>query len=364
MRGVARRPLLVVVALAAAAALAGCSSSSAVTGGAGPVTPSIDDVTPVANPLEWEGPSTAVPADSAIHPITDGKQQLPATVVDTQGTSVTVDDTSRILALDIYGSLSRVVFELGFGDQVVGRDISSGYPEIADRPLVTENGHDLNAEAILSLAPTLIITDTSLGPWDVILQMRDAGVPVVVVDPHRSIDGIPTLVDEVAAALGVPDRGAKLVERTTATVDETLAKIAGITPKSPDGRLRMAFLYVRGQAGVYYMFGEGSGVDSLIDALGGIDVATEIGWQGMRPITDEGLIAADPDLILMMTKGLESVDGVDGLLEHVPAVAQTEAGKHRRIVDMDDTQILSFGPQTAAVLEALAVAIYAPDAAS
>jgi iron complex transport system substrate-binding protein len=83
----------------------------------------------------------------------------------------------------------------------------------------------------------------------------------------------------------------------------------------------------------------------------------------MRPVTDEALISADPDLILMMTKGLESVDGVDGLIEHLPAVGLTTAGKNRRIVDMSDSTILSFGPNAAQILDALAVAVYAPEQA-
>ena len=121
------------------------------------------------------------------------------------------------------------------------------------------------------------------------------------------------------------------------------------------------FLYVRGQSGVYYMFGEGSGADSLIEAIGGYDVAEEIGWNGMKPLTDEGLVAAQPDLVLMMTGGLESAGGVDGLLERLPALAETPAGQHRRFVAMDDSQILGFGPITASVLNALAVATYAPE---
>ena len=121
---------------------------------------------------------------------------------------------------------------------------------------------------------------------------------------------------------------------------------------------------MRGQSGVYYMFGEGSGADSLIDAIGGYDVAEEIGWNGMKPVTDEGIVAAQPDLVLMMTEGLESAGGVDGLLERLPALAETPAGQHRRFVDMDDSQILGFGPITADVLNALAVATYAPEAVS
>jgi iron complex transport system substrate-binding protein len=51
------------------------------------------------------------------------------------------------------------------------------------------------------------------------------------------------------------------------------------------------------------------------------------------------------------------------LFERVPAVAQTPAGQHRRIVDMADIDILSFGPTTADVIDALARALYAPEAA-
>jgi iron complex transport system substrate-binding protein len=357
-----RRLAALALTLAAALALTSCTAADSAHGDGGPTTPPLSSVTPVADPLAWEGPSTAVAASAAIAPVTDGVPALPATVTDAQGSVVTVSDTSRILALDIYGSLSRIVFELGLGDSVVARDVSSAFPEAEHLPVVTENGHDLNAEAILDAAPTVILTDTSLGPWDTILQMRDAGIPVVVVDSHRSLESVGSLIQQVGDALGVPQRAAALAARSTAAVDAKIAQIAAVAPADPAKKLRMMFLYVRGQSGVYYLFGEESGADSMIDALGGIDVAGEIGWTGMRPITDEALVQADPDLLIMMTKGLESVGGVDGLVEHLPAVAQTDAGRHRRIVDMADTTVLSFGPASAEVLDALAVAVYAPGA--
>ena len=350
--------------LVAALVLTGCQAAGAHDDAGGPATPPLADVTPLTDPHDAEGPSTAVAASVSIDPVTTGDASLPASVTDSQGTAVTITDTSRILALDLYGSLSRIVFELGLGDNVVGRDVSSGFPEIADRPLVTQNGHDLNAEAMLELNPTVILTDTSLGPWDAILQMREIGIPVVVVDSHRSIEGIGGLITEVAAALGVPERGAELAQRTTDAVAAKVAQIADIAPADPADRLRMLLLYVRGQSGVYYLFGDESGADTLIEALGGIDIAGQNEWTGMRPVTAEALVAANPDVILMMTKGLESVGGVDGLVEHIPAVAQTVAGQKRRIVDMSDTTLLSFGPHTASVLDALAVAVYAPEEAS
>lgn len=337
----------------------GTSEAAASTGSG---SPALAEVTPLDDVRNWEGEVTAR-AEAPLEPVaTDPQPQLPATVTDAQGTTVTVEDTSRILALDVYGTLSRTVYELGMGESLVGRDISTDLPEAVDLPLVTQNGHELNAEAILGLDPTVLITDTSLGPWDAVLQVRDAGIPVVVVDSHRGLDNVGELIHAVADALGVPAEGAALAERTQDQIDAVTAQIAEIAPADEGQRLRTVFLYVRGQSGVYYMFGEGSGADSLIEAIGGYDVAEEIGWNGMKPLTDEGLVAAQPDLVLMMTGGLESAGGVDGLLERLPALAETPAGQHRRFVAMEDSQILGFGPIAASVLEALAVATYAPAA--
>lgn len=363
--GRARTALVLVTALVGAL-LAGCAAPAGTATHAPAAAgdrPALGELTPLEDPRSWVGEQTAVSAATPVDPVAqDPQPALPVTVTDAQGTEVTVTDTSRVLALDLYGSTSRILFELGLGGSVVGRDASSDFPEAAGLPLVTRDGHDLNGEAILDLAPTLIITDTTLGPWDTVLQMRDAGIPVVVVDPRRDLETVDDLITSVAAAVGLPQEGEALAARTRAEVDAVVADIQRLAPDDPADRLRVAFLYLRGQAGVYYLFGEGSGADALVTALGAVDVAAEIGWQGMRPVTDEALVAAAPDLLLVMTAGLESVGGVDGLLEQIPAVAQTPAGEHRRVVDMADSQVLSFGPTSAQTLDALARAFYAPDA--
>ena len=83
---------------------------------------------------------------------------------------------------------------------------------------------------------------------------------------------------------------------------------------------------------------------------------------GRTPLTAEGLIDASPELVVMMTKGLESTGGVEGLLEKVPALAQTPAGQNKRFVTIEDSLILGYGPSTAEVLNGLAVAVLAPEA--
>lgn len=319
------------------------------------------ELTPLTDPRTYQGPSTAVVAQPEIRSVDPvPTPELPVTLSDYQGTSVTVTDASRILAFDRSGTLAATVFGLGLGDRMVGRDESTGFPAAKDLPLVTVNGHQLSSEAILQLRPTVVLTDTSLGPWDVVLQLRDAGVAVVVVTPTRSMETNSEIVHSVSQALGVADAGRRLAERTEREVADKKAEIDALAPADPAHRPRVAFLYLRGTAGVYYMFGKGSGVDSLISALGAVDVATEAGVEGMRPINPEALARAKPDVILLMTHGLESVGGVDGALG-VPGLAQTPAAHNRRFVDMNDYQILSFGPLTAAVLDALARALYAPD---
>ena len=355
--------------LAAAAVLvASLTACGVAAGGGGDMAkvsgiPLASEVTAIDDPRSYQGELSLQLVDDPVAPVaTDPVPQLPAVVTDNQGTEVEVADVSRILPLDIYGTLSRIVYELGLGDNVIGRDVSSSFPEIADRPLVTTDGHQLNAEAILALNPSVIITDTSLGPWDVVLQLRDAGVPVVVVDSHRSPENVEALTEAVGAALGLPDQGRELGARTRAQITEAEESIATITPDSETRQLRTVFLYARGSAGVYYMFGEDSGADALITAAGGYDVSSEVGWKGAKPANDEGLIAAQPDVIIMMNKGLESVGGVDGLLEKFPAMEQPPAGANRRVISMNDDLLLSFGTRTPAVLNALAVALYAPDA--
>ena len=327
----------------------------------GPVVPLAELDVPT-DPRSITGPSTALLADSAI-PVLEGDwpQSLPTTITshDLDGdVEVEVERADRVIGLDIAGSIAATIVGLGLADRLVGRDVSSDLPGLGELPVVTSNGHTVNSEAIIALAPDLVITDGTIGPVDVLQQLRDAGIAVVFVDAEATLDGAALLAEQVGAALGMADAGAALAEQLDAAIAAKVAEIAGIVPGGDP--LRVLFLYLRGGSGVYYLFGDGSGADALIDALGATDVAAEVGIVGSRPMTDEAMIAAAPDLILVMSGGLESMGGVDGMIDTLTAVALTPAGTNRRIVDMADAAVLSFGPRTPGVLDALARAVYAP----
>ncbi len=338
-------PRILAVALAAILGLSGCAHTP--TAAAACVATAASD-----------GPATACLADTSIPTVDGPAPALPVTLTDATGTEVTVTSIDRVLALDISGTISATIIGLGLGNTLVGRDSSSEYEEIAALPVVTQGGHTLTAEPILALGSTLIITDGSIGPNRVLDQLRESGIPVVFVTDQRSIESADELTAQIATALGVPARGEALTAMVDAGVDSARNDIASLEHGAP----RTIFLYLRGTGSIYYLFGTDSGADSLISALGATDVASEMGWQGMKPVTAEALVAAAPEAILVMTDGLASVGGVDGLLAAIPAVAQTPAGQHRRIIDMADSEILGFGPRTPAVLTALASALYGTEA--
>ncbi|MEL5958398.1 ABC transporter substrate-binding protein [Streptomyces sp. CLV115] len=307
-------------------------------------------------------PSTgAAPGAAAdrIEPLaTAPRPQLPVTVKSADGAEVTVTSTDRIVPLT--GGLSEIVFTLGLGKRVVARDITATFEQAAKLPVVTR-AHDVSAESVLSLKPTVVLAETTTGPAEAVDQIRDAGIPLVVVAPARQLSDVDRRIAAVAAALGVPESGAELTSRTHSRIETVRESV----PAPADGRKkpRVAFLYLRGSASVYLLGGRESGASSLLEAAGAVDAGKASGLtKDFTAITSEALAKAAPDAILVMTKGLESVGGVDGLVK-IPGIAETPAGMDRRIVSVDDGVLLNYGPRTDRVLSELIAQLYPRDGA-
>ena len=163
-------------------------------------------------------------------------------------------------------------------------------PSLQHLPLVTHNGHELNAEAILDLRPSVVLTDYSIGPLEVQLQLKDAGIPIVIMSDQRSRDAIGPQIQAVAdGARRARPSGSSSPRASSRDVDGgRSARSRRSRRRDTKQRLRMVFLYIRGNAGVYYWFGKGSGADDLIDELGGVDVATEAGLEGIASAQRRG----------------------------------------------------------------------------
>ncbi|MFG3167117.1 hemin ABC transporter substrate-binding protein [Streptomyces sp. NPDC048200] len=302
---------------------------------------------PAAAAARGEGAAGANRVEPLASP---GKPRLPVTVRSSGGRKVTVEKADRIVPLS--GSLSEIVFTLGLGDHVVARDITATFDQAKKLPVVTRN-HDVSAESVLSLRPDLVLAERTTGPDEAMEQIRDAGVPVLVVDPAQSLQDVGPRIRAVADALGVPAAGKRLTQRS----EDRIAAVRAAVPAHAD-HPRVAFLYLRGSASVYLIGGRGSGATSLLEAAGAVDAGAASGLRkDFTAITTEALAQAAPDAILVMSKGLESVGGVDGLVK-IPGVAQTPAGMERRIVSVEDGVLLNYGPRTDQVLTSMVRQLY------
>ncbi|AXG77540.1 heme/hemin ABC transporter substrate-binding protein [Streptomyces paludis] len=303
--------------------------------------------------------ASAEAAADRVEPLaTTPEPQLPVTVTSADGRKVTITSTDRIVPLT--GSLSEIVFTLGLGEQVVARDITATFEQAAKLPIVTR-AHDVSAEGVLSLRPTVVIADTTTGPAEAIGQIRDAGIPLVVVEPAKSLPDVGRRIDTVAAVLGVKAAGTELKQRTEdriAAVQKDIPEPKGGAGSESGKKPRVAFLYLRGSAAVYLLGGADSGASSLLEAAGAVDAGKDSGLsKDFTPITSEALAKAAPDAILVMTKGLASVGGIDGMVK-IPGVAETPAGMDRRVVSYADGVLLNYGPRTDEVLKSIVEQLY------
>ena len=321
-RPVRPRLRLLALGLCAVAVLSACGSS------AEPGQPSAP-----------AGPVTIGTADVEAVQLQASAPKAGGTATDRQGQQVVVRDVSRIVSAA--SGVAEIISALGMTSALVGRDIASQSTALADVPVVT-SAHSISAEKVLAVKPTLFIIDKASTPTKAIDQIEAAGVQAIVLPQAWTLADVEPRMQALAAALGAQ---AQLRDLLAQEETGNLPQVAG----SP----RVAFLYLRGTAAIYLLGGKGSGADSLLDAIGAVDVGAAADMKSYTPLTPEALIPLKPDVLLVMTKGLASVGGLDGLLG-LPGVKQTPAAKAQRVIAVDDGLLLAFGADTYALARVLA----------
>ncbi len=239
----------------------------------------------------------------------------------------------RVIAL-ANGS-AEILVSLGLKPILIGRDIASTEEVLLDIPIVT-SGHQVVEENILKLTPDLVLLGDATVPLAAIKTLRESGIKIVQVRQAWTLSDINLKIADIAGAVGAIPSGVALSEKINQSLSEVM---------KADRKARIAFLYLRGGNSIYLLGGKGSGADSLITAINSVDAGAEFSKDPFTPVSAEVLAELNPDVILVMSKGLASVGGVAGL-KALPGVAQTSAGKKGRILAVDDSLLLSFGPRT------------------
>ena len=252
----------------------------------------------------------------------------------------------RVVALA--NGAAELIAAMGYRDNLVGRDIASSTSELKDVPIVT-SGHQVLPETIIALNPSLVIVDSATGPQSAITKIQNSGIKVITVLQSWNMSDVSKKVAQLGDALKAPKSADLLIAKLEAAVSGS--KILASSNKRP----KIAFLYLRGTSSIYLVGGKDSGADYLIEATGGIDVGAQILANPFNPLTAETMATLNPDIILVMIGGLESVGGLAGLKD-LPGIAQTPAGKSGNVVAVDDSLLLSFGPRTPSLIEQLSIA--------
>ncbi|PHV21573.1 hemin ABC transporter substrate-binding protein [Janthinobacterium sp. BJB446] len=242
--------------------------------------------------------------------------------------------------VSVGGALTEIVYALEAQGELVGVDTTSLYPAVAQQLPQVGYARTLSAEGVLSLAPTQLIATEEAGPQTVLRQVRDAGVPVAVLNANNKFEGLLERVKQVGQITGRADLAARLAQALQQQWDGALGKVR-LRSHAP---VRVLFILAHAPNQVM-VGGRETGADAMLAYAGAVNVmGGSAGFAGYKPLTPEAVIAARPDIVLVTDQGLKASGGVDGILK-LPGLAQTPAGRKHRIVSLEAMLLLGFGPR-------------------
>lgn len=267
-----------------------------------------------------------------------------------EGTEVFADP-SKIAAIG--GSITEIVFALGEQDRLVARDSTSRYPEAALKLPDVGYMRQLSPEGVLSVNPSGILALHGSGPKETVDVLKKTSIPFIEVPERYDHEGILEKIRIVGKALGADAKADALA----AEIDAKL-KAAEKQTASIKDRKRVLFVLSM-QGGKILASGSDTAADGIIKLSGGVNAVD--GFSGYKQLSDEAVITARPDVILMMNNAGPAAS--DDELFANPSILSTPAGAAHKVVRMDGGYLLGFGPRTADVIHDLAASLYGGQAA-
>lgn len=262
------------------------------------------------------------------------------------------DEAQAQRVLAIGGAVTEIIYALGEQDRLVGRDSTSSYPSEATALPDVGYIRALSPEGVLSVKPDLILARENNGPPEAVDVLKSTGIRWVDVPDDFTLEGIDENITIIAAELGVAAKGEELKKKVAADIADARDRLASVTDKH-----RVLFVLSLEDDKIRAS-GVNTAASGIIELAGGVNAITE--FEGYKQISDEAVINAAPDIILMM-------NGRGGAADHAvinerisahPALSTTPAVKAGRIIRMDGLLLLGFGPRTGEAISKLAQAFY------
>jgi len=247
--------------------------------------------------------------------------------------------------VSVGGAVTEIAFALGAGPQVVAVDTTSRFPAAAEALPRIGYMRALPTEGLLALSPDLLLLSDEAGPPGVIQVLRGAGLLLAMIPDRAGGAALPAKIGAVATALRVDGAGlAAMVAADWAALD----MLGSVRP--------VKALFVLSVArGAPLVSGRGTHADAMLAAAGARNVMAEM--SGYRPLSAEAAVVAAPEVVVMMAHVVEEAGGAAEVLR-TPALAVTPAAMAGRLVTMDGSYALGFGPRAAHARRDLAALLH------
>lgn len=265
------------------------------------------------------------------------------TFTDGLGREISLNGSAQKI-ISLAPSNTEILFAIGAGSQVVGRDQLSDYP--AEAANITDIGSPfeaLNTELIVSLKPDLVLA-AEINTPEQVKQLEDLGLTVYYLKNPLTLEEMYGNLEIVAQLTGHETEAATLIESLkarVATVDEKIAPISsrpnvfyemdGTDPAKP------------------WTAGKGTFITQLIDRAGGYNIAADI--DGYPQLSLEQVVAADPAFIIL---GDAAYGVTPESIASRPGWENLSAVKNNLIFPFDDNLVSRPGPRLVDALEELA----------
>jgi iron complex transport system substrate-binding protein len=249
-------------------------------------------------------------------------------------------------------SNTEIIAALGFASKIIAMDrFSASVEGVSGEPVLIDFAYP-DGEVILGLEPDIVFAaghNRTVSGDDPFRLIRETGIPVAYIPTSLSIADIYRDIRFIAGALGVPEKGEKLVKETEEEI-EAIAKTGSEIPEKQSVYFEISpFPYM-------VTFGEGTYLHEMITVIGGVNIfAGEKSWFSPAP---EAIIERNPDVILTLT-GL-TADSPPEDMARRPGFQAINAVKNNRVYSIDADSASRPSNHIVLALKQMAAAVY-PD---
>ncbi|PJX22221.1 hypothetical protein CAP48_14910 [Advenella sp. S44] len=223
--------------------------------------------------------------------------------------------------------LVEVAVALGAADRILARPDPIDLPGISGTP--NKMREWAGVEGVAALRPGLVIGSSVINTR-LLDGLKSIGIETDLID--RTLPAVDK-VARMAKHLNAEERGAALIANIKEDYQDAKA------PQINGRPIRILHASKMGAGSSFTAGGAKTAVHNLIERVGALNAAAEIGRDRYRPITPEGVMAMAPDVVIISAAEVSSFGNMDSFWEDYPGLAFTPAAEHKNLIIMRELHV-------------------------